>query len=274
MSETMPTATPGSHPAPSHRPHSDRARRDRPARLRRSSAGVPAAAVRGMGGRTRGPGPPGLHRRLHRRDRRLRARVGAHARRGSHLRIGLGHVVYVLVGATLGASAAFLVSRYVARAAVEDRIGESPKFRSIDQAVGESGLQDRLPAEAVPGLPVQPRSTTRSGSPRCALSTTSRPRSACSPARCSTPTTARCSETWPSWPRSAPPTGTPGTTSVLLLGLVATIVVTTLVTRIARRALREATTALNPFRHWRAARALPPRSRTDRILPAATTRDP
>jgi uncharacterized membrane protein YdjX (TVP38/TMEM64 family) len=48
---------------------------------------------------------------------------------------------FVLVGATLGASAAFLVGRYVARRAVERRLAGRPRFRAIDQAVGREGLK-------------------------------------------------------------------------------------------------------------------------------------
>ena len=45
-------------------------------------------------------------------------------------------VVYVFIAAVLGSCAAFLVSRYVARQAVERRLAGSAKFTAIDQAVG------------------------------------------------------------------------------------------------------------------------------------------
>ena len=48
-------------------------------------------------------------------------------------------VLYVFVAATLGASAAFLVGRYLARAAVERRIAANPRFAAIDRAVGAEG---------------------------------------------------------------------------------------------------------------------------------------
>lgn len=44
-----------------------------------------------------------------------------------------------LGSATLGASLAFLVARYLARAAIEKRAKENEKFRAIDAAVGENG---------------------------------------------------------------------------------------------------------------------------------------
>lgn len=46
---------------------------------------------------------------------------------------------YVMVGATLGASAAFLIARYVARTSVERRVSRDPRFAAIDRAVGEDG---------------------------------------------------------------------------------------------------------------------------------------
>jgi len=47
--------------------------------------------------------------------------------------------VYVFVAATLGATLAFLVARYVARGAVERKLEGNEKFASIDRAVGEQG---------------------------------------------------------------------------------------------------------------------------------------
>jgi len=47
--------------------------------------------------------------------------------------------VYVLVAATLGSSAAFLVARYIARGAVEQRVRSNPRFAAIDRAVAADG---------------------------------------------------------------------------------------------------------------------------------------
>jgi uncharacterized membrane protein YdjX (TVP38/TMEM64 family) len=49
--------------------------------------------------------------------------------------------VYTLIGATLGASAAFLVARYVARGAIERKIAGNARFAAIDRAVGREGLK-------------------------------------------------------------------------------------------------------------------------------------
>lgn len=47
--------------------------------------------------------------------------------------------LYTFIGATLGASGAFLVSRYLARSAVERRIEGRPKFAAVDRAVAREG---------------------------------------------------------------------------------------------------------------------------------------
>lgn len=46
---------------------------------------------------------------------------------------------YVLVAATLGASAAFLIARYLARGAVERKLEGNLRFAAIDRAVGAEG---------------------------------------------------------------------------------------------------------------------------------------
>lgn len=44
-----------------------------------------------------------------------------------------------IFGATLGASLAFLIARYVARGAVAKRFGRNKKFKQIDDAIGKQG---------------------------------------------------------------------------------------------------------------------------------------
>ncbi|MBD2654212.1 TVP38/TMEM64 family protein [Synechocystis sp. FACHB-383] len=67
---------------------------------------------------------------------------------GSILTLGAGVVfgvvlgsLYVFVGATLGATAAFLVGRYLARGWVAKKIVGNQKFKAIDEAVGKEGLK-------------------------------------------------------------------------------------------------------------------------------------
>ncbi len=52
---------------------------------------------------------------------------------------GLWGTLYVFAGATLGAAAAFLVSRYVARGAIEKKLEGNEKFAVIDKAVAGQG---------------------------------------------------------------------------------------------------------------------------------------
>jgi uncharacterized membrane protein YdjX (TVP38/TMEM64 family) len=49
--------------------------------------------------------------------------------------------IYTFLGATLGASAAFLVARYGARKAIERRIASNAKFAAVDRAVGREGFK-------------------------------------------------------------------------------------------------------------------------------------
>ena len=48
-------------------------------------------------------------------------------------------VALVFVGATLGASAAFLIARYVARGAVERKLAGNARFAAIDRAIAREG---------------------------------------------------------------------------------------------------------------------------------------
>nr|WP_099238319.1 TVP38/TMEM64 family protein [Synechococcus sp. BDU 130192] len=79
---------------------------------------------------------------------------------GSILTLGAGVVfgvalgsIYVFVGATLGAIAAFLVGRYLARQWVSQKIADNPKFRAIDEAVGKEGLKIVLLTRLSPVFP-------------------------------------------------------------------------------------------------------------------------
>ncbi|WP_193197575.1 TVP38/TMEM64 family protein [Nostoc sp. MG11] len=79
---------------------------------------------------------------------------------GSILTLGAGVVfgvvwgsLYVLIGATLGATAAFLVGRYLARGWVARKIANNKKFAAIDQAVGKEGLKIVLLTRLSPIFP-------------------------------------------------------------------------------------------------------------------------
>lgn len=61
--------------------------------------------------------------------------------------------VYVFVGATLGAIAAFLVGRYLIRGWVSKKIAGNQKFVAIDQAVAEEGFKIVLLTRLSPVFP-------------------------------------------------------------------------------------------------------------------------
>jgi len=79
---------------------------------------------------------------------------------GSILTLGAGVVfgvvlgsVYVFIGATLGAIAAFLVGRYVARGWISQKIEGNQKFAAIDKAVAREGLKIVLLTRLSPIFP-------------------------------------------------------------------------------------------------------------------------
>jgi uncharacterized membrane protein YdjX (TVP38/TMEM64 family) len=66
--------------------------------------------------------------------------------------VGLGSI-YVFVGATLGAIAAFLVGRYLARGWISSKIKGNQKFAAIDQAVAREGFKIVLLTRLSPVFP-------------------------------------------------------------------------------------------------------------------------
>ena len=79
---------------------------------------------------------------------------------GSILTLGAGVLFgvflgsfYVFIGATLGATAAFLVGRYLARGWVSQKIAGNKKFAAIDEAVGREGLKIVLLTRLSPVFP-------------------------------------------------------------------------------------------------------------------------
>ena len=79
---------------------------------------------------------------------------------GSVLTLGAGFLfgvplglVTVSVGSTLGACAAFLVGRTVARNWVAGKVGDNPKFAAIDRAVGREGWKIVLLLRLSPVFP-------------------------------------------------------------------------------------------------------------------------
>ena len=79
---------------------------------------------------------------------------------GSILTLGAGVVfgvvlgsLYVFIGAIIGATAAFLVGRYLARNWVDKKIAANQKFQAIDRAVAKEGLKIVLLTRLSPIFP-------------------------------------------------------------------------------------------------------------------------
>jgi len=62
-------------------------------------------------------------------------------------------LVAVSVGSTAGVALTFLIGRYLARDAVERRLGQYPKFRAVDQAVSEGGWKIVALLRLSPAIP-------------------------------------------------------------------------------------------------------------------------
>jgi uncharacterized membrane protein YdjX (TVP38/TMEM64 family) len=71
---------------------------------------------------------------------------------GAVFGVGLG-TVYAMVGATVGASGAFLVSRHIARAAFQQRMAAIPRFAIIDRAISREGWKVVLLLRLSPVFP-------------------------------------------------------------------------------------------------------------------------
>jgi uncharacterized membrane protein YdjX (TVP38/TMEM64 family) len=154
---------------------------------------------------------------------------------------GIVHgVIYVFVAATIGSCLAFLVSRYLARSAIEKKIEGKPKFSAIDRAVEAEGLKIVFLLRLTPAVPFNllnyALGLTRvrfadyaiasvGMLPGTLLYVYSGKLAGDVAAVAGNPAVAR------GW----------GHYSVLALGLVATLAATMVVTRSARRALAEAT---------------------------------
>lgn len=149
-------------------------------------------------------------------------------------------VLYVFIGAVLGSSAAFLVSRHLARAAIERRFAGNARFAAIDRAVSEQGRKIVLLLRLSPLFPFNLLNY--------ALGLTNvRFRDYLIASVGMLPGTllyvyyGKLAGDVAMLAGGAAVEKDAAYYAVLILGLVATILVTTVVTRTARRALREAT---------------------------------
>ena len=148
--------------------------------------------------------------------------------------------VYVFLGATVGSSAAFLVSRHVARGAVERRLASHPRFAAIDRAVGSAGRKIVLLLRL---SPVFPFNLLNYGLGLTNVSFTDYVMASVGmlPGTLLYVYYGKLAGDVASMAGGAAVERGAAYYAVLVLGLAATVIVTTIVTRTARRALREAT---------------------------------
>lgn len=59
----------------------------------------------------------------------------------------------VIIGATIGATAAFLIGRYLARNVVAQHVERNPRFQAVDEAVGHAGFKIVLLTRLSPVFP-------------------------------------------------------------------------------------------------------------------------
>ena len=159
---------------------------------------------------------------------------------------GLGRgVVYVFCAATLGSSLAFLVSRYVARGAIEQRLAGNPSFAAIDKAVAAQGRRIVFLLRLSPAFPFTLLNYAL-GLTRVRFADYVTASVGMLPGTLLYVYYGKLAGDVAALAGGAAVQKDAGYYVVLGLGLVATIAVTTVVTRTARRALAEATASRKP----------------------------
>ena len=153
---------------------------------------------------------------------------------------GLGSgLLYVWIAASMGATASFLLSRYIARQIIEDRIHENVRFAAIDRAIGREGLKIVVLLRLNPILPFNLLNYAL-GLTSVSFSDYVLASLGMLPGTFLYIYYGKVAGDVAMLAGGASMRG-PGYYAILGLGLVATIVLTTLVTRTARKALQEAT---------------------------------
>jgi uncharacterized membrane protein YdjX (TVP38/TMEM64 family) len=154
---------------------------------------------------------------------------------------GLGKgTALVLVAASLGASAAFLVSRYLARGFVERRLAGNERFAAIDRAIGTQGRKIVLLLRLSPVFPFNLLNYAL-GLTRVRFADYLVASIGMLPGTLLYVYYGKVAGDVARLAGGAPVERGPGYYAVVVLGLVATVAVTALVARTARRALQEAT---------------------------------
>ena len=154
---------------------------------------------------------------------------------------GLGQgVIYVMIGATTGASLAFLLARFVAREAIAQRVAGNPRFAAIDRAVGREGFKIVILLRLSPVFPFNMLNYGL-GLTKVRFADYVLASVGMLPGSLLYTYSGFVAGDIVRLASDAGPERGPGYYTVVALGLAATIAVTTIITRTARRAIREAT---------------------------------
>jgi len=154
---------------------------------------------------------------------------------------GLGWgTLYVLIAATLGASLAFLVARYLARGLIEEKLAGDPKLAAIDRAIGAEGRKIVLLLRLSPVFPFNVLNYAL-GLTRVRFGDYLIASVGMLPGTLLYVYSGKLAGDVASLAGGAAPARGPGYWALLAVGLLATLLVTWLVTRTARRALDQAT---------------------------------
>ena len=149
---------------------------------------------------------------------------------------------YVFVAASLGASAAFLIARYLARGAIERRLEGNERFAAIDRAVGDQGRKIVFLLRLSPAFPFTLLNYAL-GLTRVRFADYMIASIGMLPGTLLYAYYGKVLGSVAAIAGGAAPNGGLAQNVLLGVGLIATIAVTTLVTRLAQRALKEATEA-------------------------------
>ena len=154
-------------------------------------------------------------------------------------------VAVAFVGASLGASAAFVIARYAARGRVERRIAGNERFRAIDHAIGREGRKIVLLLRLSPVFPFNLLNYAL-GLTRVRFIDYVLAMPGMLPGAILYVYTGKVAGDVAALAGGVAPARSAGYYVVLALGLAATASVTVIVTRAARRALAEATAGPSP----------------------------
>lgn len=146
----------------------------------------------------------------------------------------------VFLAATIGATLAFLVSRYVARGAVESRLQGNESFSAIDKAVGEQGRKIVFLLRLSPVFPFNLLNYAL-GLTRVSLADYFVASAGMLPGTLLYVYSGKVAGDAAALAAGTATEKGPADYALIVVGLIATVIVTTIVTRIARKALADAT---------------------------------